>query len=98
MRLLTAIDQLFILLENRNQPMHIGGLFLLEIPDGASDTFVSDLSLPPSCLITSQIHHGKSKVVKGNSLLHAGDTLYVALPVSEIHTVRQIFEGEITEG
>lgn len=43
MRLLTAIDQLFILLENRNQPMHIGGLFLFEIPDGASDTFVSDL-------------------------------------------------------
>lgn len=29
MRLLTAIDQLFLLLENRNQPMHIGGCFCL---------------------------------------------------------------------
>lgn len=43
MRLLTAIDQLFITLENRNQPMHIGGLFLFEIPEDASVTFVSDL-------------------------------------------------------
>ena len=33
MRLLTAIDQLFILLENRNQPMHIGGLFLFEMEE-----------------------------------------------------------------
>ena len=67
------------------------------VSEHLGDTFVSDLSLPPACLITRQIHHGKSKVVKGNSLLHAGDTLYVALPVSEIHTVRHIFDGEIAE-
>ena len=64
MRLLTAIDQLFILLENRNQPMHIGGLFLFEIPDGASDTFVSDLvqqmlhnKTPPSFPFNQVLYH-----------------------------------------
>lgn len=43
MRLLTAIDQLFLLLENRNQPMHVGGVFLFELPDNADDNFVSEL-------------------------------------------------------
>ncbi|MEJ6067948.1 wax ester/triacylglycerol synthase family O-acyltransferase, partial [Psychrobacter sp. 16-Bac2893] len=32
MRLLTAVDQLFLLLESRKQPMHVGGLFLFELP------------------------------------------------------------------
>ncbi|RRD32385.1 ClC family H(+)/Cl(-) exchange transporter [Streptococcus minor] len=74
---------------------HNADMTLIEVvvSEKLGDTFVSELPLPPSCLITSQIHHGKSKVVKGNSLLHTGDTLYVALPVSEIHTVRHIFEG-----
>ncbi|ELA08028.1 hypothetical protein MOMA_05691 [Moraxella macacae 0408225] len=55
MRLLTAVDQLFLLLETRNQPMHIGGLFLFELPFGAKDNFVSELvelmrnsQIPPS--------------------------------------------------
>lgn len=43
MRLLTAIDQLFLVLENRNQPMHVGGLFLFELPDDADENFVSEL-------------------------------------------------------
>lgn len=43
MRLLTATDQLFLLLENRNQPIHIGGLFLFELPKDAKDNFVSEL-------------------------------------------------------
>lgn len=43
MRVLTGTDQLFFLLENRNQPMHVGGLFLFELPDSAPDNFVSEL-------------------------------------------------------
>ena len=35
MRLLTAVDQLFLLLESRKQPMHVGGLFLFELPEHA---------------------------------------------------------------
>lgn len=56
--------------------------------------FVSELQLPSSCLITSQVRHGKSHVVKGNSRLSVGDSLIVAVPVSEIATVRRILEGE----
>jgi diacylglycerol O-acyltransferase len=58
MRLLTAVDQLFLLLESRKQPMHVGGLFLFELPqDGqnANGDFVYHLvqqmqnaTVPPS--------------------------------------------------
>lgn len=43
MRLLTAVDQLFLLLESRKQPMHVGGLFLFEPPTDADDDFVYQL-------------------------------------------------------
>ncbi len=55
MRLLTAVDQLFLLLESRKQPMHVGGLFLFELPEGADSDFVYQLvkqmqnsDVPPS--------------------------------------------------
>ncbi|MES1965654.1 wax ester/triacylglycerol synthase family O-acyltransferase [Psychrobacter sp. AH5] len=58
MRLMTAVDQLFLLLESRKQPMHVGGLFLFELPEsekGASSDFVYQLAqqmqnseVPPS--------------------------------------------------
>lgn len=58
MRPLTAVDQLFLLLESRKQPMHVGGLFLFELPqDGqnANGDFVYKLvqqmqnaTVPPS--------------------------------------------------
>lgn len=38
MRLLTAVDQLFLLLESRKQPMHVGGLFLFELPVGTQSS------------------------------------------------------------
>ena len=64
MRLLTAVDQLFLLLETRNQPMHIGGLFLFEMPEHASDNFVSDLvqqmlhnKTPPSFPFNQVLYH-----------------------------------------
>ncbi len=46
MRLLTAVDQLFLILESRKQPMHVGGLFLFELPEnarGAEHNFVYEL-------------------------------------------------------
>lgn len=46
MRLLTAVDQLFLLLESRKQPMHVGGLFLFELPEdeqGIDSDFVCQL-------------------------------------------------------
>ncbi|WP_201534718.1 WS/DGAT/MGAT family O-acyltransferase [Psychrobacter ciconiae] len=47
MRLLGAVDLLFLLLESRKQPMHVGGLFLFELPEQAlADSrcnFVQDL-------------------------------------------------------
>lgn len=43
MRLLTLVDQLFLLLESRTQPMHVGGLFLFEPPKDAGHDFVKTL-------------------------------------------------------
>lgn len=43
MRPLHPIDFLFLSLEKRQQPMHVGGLFLFQIPDHAPDTFIQDL-------------------------------------------------------
>ena len=43
MRPLHPIDFIFLSLEKRQQPMHVGGLFLFEIPENASPTFVHDL-------------------------------------------------------
>ena len=43
MRPLQPIDFIFLSLEKRQQPMHVGGLFLFQIPDNAPDTFIQDL-------------------------------------------------------
>ncbi|MDV4278639.1 wax ester/triacylglycerol synthase family O-acyltransferase [Acinetobacter baumannii] len=43
MRPLHPIDFIFLSLEKRQQPMHVGGLFLFEIPENAPETFVHDL-------------------------------------------------------
>ncbi|ALH94129.1 WS/DGAT/MGAT family O-acyltransferase [Acinetobacter equi] len=45
MRPLHPIDFIFLSLEKRQQPMHVGGLFLFQIPDNASPTFIQDLVL-----------------------------------------------------
>ena len=51
MRLLTAVDQLFLLLESRKQPMHVGGLFLFELPENADGSFV--------CQLVKQMQHSE---------------------------------------
>ena len=43
MRPLHPIDFIFLSLEKRQQPMHVGGLFLFQIPDNAPETFIQDL-------------------------------------------------------
>lgn len=43
MRLLTLVDQLFLRLETRNQPMHVGGIFVFELPKDASSDFLGNL-------------------------------------------------------
>ena len=42
MRLLNPIDQIFLRLERRNQPMHVGGLQLFERPADAGPHYVRD--------------------------------------------------------
>ena len=43
MRPLHPIDFIFLSLEKRQQPMHVGGLFLFQIPDNAAASFIQDL-------------------------------------------------------
>lgn len=64
MRVLSAVDQLFLRLETRNQPMHIGGLFLFRLPDDADADFVGRLAeqmrtsqIPPSFPFNQILHH-----------------------------------------
>mgnify|MGYP000897765453 CR=1 FL=1 len=64
MRLLTAVDQLFLFLESRKQPMHVGGLFLFELPEAADSDFVyqlvkqmQDSDVPPSFPFNQVLEH-----------------------------------------
>ncbi|PTQ87721.1 WS/DGAT/MGAT family O-acyltransferase [Agitococcus lubricus] len=43
MRALGPIDQVFLWLERRQQPMHVGGLLLFKIPEGADHRFVQEV-------------------------------------------------------
>lgn len=44
MKALTPVDQLFLILERRQQPMHVGGLQLFEFPDDAGEGYVRELA------------------------------------------------------
>ncbi|BFM01725.1 hypothetical protein Psyaliredsea_03720 [Psychrobacter alimentarius] len=64
MRLLTAVDQLFLLIESRKKPMHVGGLFLFEKPEAADSDFVYQLvkqmqesDVPPSFPFNQVLEH-----------------------------------------
>jgi len=42
MKFLTPNDQMFLLLERRNQPMHVGGLMLVRPPEGQTQQFIEE--------------------------------------------------------
>ena len=44
MRRLTPADQMFLLLEKRQQPMHVGALQLFSFPEGANAKYVTELA------------------------------------------------------
>ncbi len=44
MKALSPADQLFLWLEKRQQPMHVGGLQLFSFPDGAGPKYVTELA------------------------------------------------------
>lgn len=43
MQLLNPVDQIFLRLERRNQPMHVGGLQLFALPDHAPESYVRNI-------------------------------------------------------
>ena len=43
MRVVSLVEQLFFLIEKHKQPMHVGGLFLFDIPASAGPDFVANL-------------------------------------------------------
>lgn len=43
MKMLSPMDALFLMAEHRRQPMHIAGLQIFALPDGAPKTFIRDL-------------------------------------------------------
>lgn len=43
MRVVSLVEQLFFLIEKHKQPMHVGGLFLFDIPASAGPDFVTNL-------------------------------------------------------
>lgn len=43
MRVVSLVEQLFFLIEKHKQPMHVGGLFLFDIPASAEPDFVTNL-------------------------------------------------------
>ncbi len=64
MRLLSPVDFLFTTLETRTQPMHVGGLFLFELPENADKNFLSILTeqmltakIPPSFPFNQVLDH-----------------------------------------
>ncbi|CBL44765.1 Uncharacterised protein family (UPF0089) [gamma proteobacterium HdN1] len=44
MKALSPLDQIFLWLERRQQPMHVAGLQLFEFPEGAGEHYVSELA------------------------------------------------------
>src|SRR4051812_34278390 len=43
MSLMPPTDSMFLIAESREQPMHVGGLQLFDLPDDADDDFLADL-------------------------------------------------------
>jgi diacylglycerol O-acyltransferase len=44
MQPLSPVDQIFLWLEKRQQPMHVGGLHIFSCPDGASPKYITEMA------------------------------------------------------
>ncbi|MGT2799742.1 ClC family H(+)/Cl(-) exchange transporter [Streptococcus marmotae] len=65
-------------------------LIELIVSDKLAGKRVRDLDLPKNILLTTQIHHQKSEVVSGTTVLHAGATIFLVVNESEISKVKQL--------
>lgn len=64
MRVVSLVEQLFFLIEKHKQPMHVGGLFLFDIPTSAKPDFVTNLvrqirngNTPPTFPFNQVLHN-----------------------------------------
>ncbi len=64
MRVVSLVEQLFFLIEKHKQPMHVGGLFLFDIPTSAKPDFVANLvhqirsgNTPPTFPFNQVLHN-----------------------------------------
>lgn len=74
------------------KPSHVAEPTLIEVTvsDKIAGKKVRDLTLPKNVLITTQIHHKESEVVSGNTILNAGDTIFVVVNEPEITKVKEL--------
>lgn len=56
MGLMPPQDSMFLIPESREQPMHVGGLQVLELPDGADDGFVTELYEQAIAVPPEEVH------------------------------------------
>ena len=63
----------------------------LPVTDSLAGRLVKDLTLPDGVLISTQIFQDQSEVVRGDTRLKAGATLYLVVNESNISQVRKLF-------
>ncbi|HEL0560299.1 TPA: ClC family H(+)/Cl(-) exchange transporter [Streptococcus equi subsp. zooepidemicus] len=65
---------------------------LIELPvsEKIAGRYVRDLKLPKNVLITTQIHHKKSQVVSGDTLLISGATIFLVVNEADTGFVREV--------
>ncbi|MBF0818484.1 ClC family H(+)/Cl(-) exchange transporter [Streptococcus acidominimus] len=65
-------------------------LIELVVSDKIARKKVRELTLPKNILITTQIHHQKSELVDGDTVLHAGATIFVVVNEKEMSRVKEL--------
>ena len=63
----------------------------LPVTESLAGRLVKDLTLPDGVLISTQIFQDQSEVVRGDTRLKAGATLYLVVNESNISQVRKLF-------
>lgn len=65
-------------------------LMEMVVSDKIAGKRVRELSLSKNILITTQIHHSKSELVDGDTILHAGATIFVVVNEREMGRVKAL--------